>query len=59
MKPVRVGEYERRYYSGSVLLCKWDGRRWLVPQEWMKKGLDPQVSGIQSLPWRGLSKEPK
>jgi hypothetical protein len=62
-KPVRVGEYERKYYcslSGhKYLRCWWDGRAFY---QGVAIGVDSSAKVIygksisQNLPWRGVTK---
>lgn len=61
VKPVRVGVYEREYpLSGIGCYCKWDGKMWHSGYENVDRAsIEPAISNIQNLPWRGLSKDPK
>lgn len=64
VKPVRVGVYERDYAenpkSSRPRFCYWDGAAWgcygMTKDNAKNFSL---ASAAQSLPWRGIAKEPK
>jgi hypothetical protein len=63
-KPVRDGVYLRSYSNPSFpdgVYCKFDNGQWGVGYFSLEKAACSQntKSPNQSLPWRGLAKEPK
>lgn len=62
IKPTLAGVYERSYYNISSvrLFCYWDGKKWFGCVYSVESAAKVTLeSDFQSLPWRGLAKEPK
>ena len=65
-KPVHVGVYQRDYRNArgdrgaGITYSYWDGKRWFTYGETPEKAVQWArfSSAYQSLPWRGLAKDP-
>ena len=62
VKPVRVGVYERKYrnINDNSVYSRWNGEKWFCGSfhvHFAEEDMEP--SSYQSLPWRGIAKEPK
>ena len=50
--PGQTGLYERKYSSGTICECYWDGKNWHMPQ--VLRISRNTVSNFQNRPFRGL-----
>lgn len=60
VKPVRVGVYQREYWSTCIGFSHWDGERWGAGYDEFSLAAEHAGtrSSFQELRWRGLAEKP-